>query len=493
MEHAFCPLDVQQALATGAIHDYEYYYQDQNRNRKRASVRVACPFGLSPNDELYLWGLLHLTFSQDEPSEEFIATPHYCLRRLGIVDRQRNQQKRYDTFRNAISRLSGVVYQNNRFYDPIRGEHRDVAFGLLKYSLPLDPQSSRAWRFVWDQQFFRYCDAMRGSFQFDLDLYRELDFASRRLFLLLKKLFWRRDSISLDVRHLAVNTLGFSASLPLKTLKVKVRHCADKLLANQLIVLPVEAESTKSLFSKRAKGQSQVTFHRGPYFEQPAQFSRRAAAQDSPSYDPLRAIGFEDDAIRRILTRHKPALVQEWADITLAAMDRRMIRKDPQAFFRYYLGKAAKKEATPPDWWRELRRREQKKHWEQQRAAAPAMADALTAQTSFKQAFDDYLEQEARGVRAGDGPAIRPVSRRRPVAARSDRGRPAFRPPAHAQPVPQQSAGVSRGGLNGPVNLWFTSSPLRRRPVTALVVRFSTRLQFLSKHSAQPFFVIHIL
>ncbi|MGD0896628.1 MAG: hypothetical protein ABR915_02250 [Thermoguttaceae bacterium] len=38
---------------------------------------------------------------------------------------------------------------HDHFYDPIRGEHRDVGFGFFSYSLPLDPRSSRAWRFAW--------------------------------------------------------------------------------------------------------------------------------------------------------------------------------------------------------------------------------------------------------------------------------------------------------------------------------------------------------
>ena len=44
--------------------------------------------------------------------------------------------KNYDLFRSAISRLSTVSYRNDHFFDPIRGEHRDVGFGFLSYSLP---------------------------------------------------------------------------------------------------------------------------------------------------------------------------------------------------------------------------------------------------------------------------------------------------------------------------------------------------------------------
>ena len=46
----------------------------------------------------------------------------------------------------------------------------------------------------------------RGRLSFDLDTYRSLDAASRRLFLLLQKVFWRRKvSFVFDVRHLVVD------------------------------------------------------------------------------------------------------------------------------------------------------------------------------------------------------------------------------------------------------------------------------------------------
>ncbi|MGA2035748.1 MAG: hypothetical protein ABSG68_26165 [Thermoguttaceae bacterium] len=105
---------------------------DGNRHRKEARVRVTCPDGLSPADEFLLWGLLSLTFSQPRPTADFYATLYYCLRRLGSLDTTANRGSRnYDLFRSSIGRLSTVAYRNDHFYDPIRGEHRDVGFGFL--------------------------------------------------------------------------------------------------------------------------------------------------------------------------------------------------------------------------------------------------------------------------------------------------------------------------------------------------------------------------
>ena len=178
MEHALCPLDASTSLSGPHIHETHYSYTDDNHHRKQAHVRVACPEGLSPTDEFYLWGLLSLTFAQPNPTHDFYATPYYCLRHLDGTIGGMN----YAQFLSAITRLSTVTYRNDRFYDPVRGEHRNVGFGFLSYSLPLDPASSRAWRFAWDPIFFEFCQAASGALRFDFETYRDLDPASRRLY-----------------------------------------------------------------------------------------------------------------------------------------------------------------------------------------------------------------------------------------------------------------------------------------------------------------------
>jgi hypothetical protein len=188
VEHALCPLDPEASLTENLIHTAEYHFTDSSRHQQTARARVFCPLGLSASDELFLWGLLSLTLSQPEPEIELHATPHYCLRQLGLIDQHaRRGGRQYQQFADSLARLGAVVYQNDRFYDPIRGEHRSVSFGFLSYSLPLDPASSRAWRIAWNGLFFELVQAAAGSFRFDLHTYRELDPASRRLFLLLSR------------------------------------------------------------------------------------------------------------------------------------------------------------------------------------------------------------------------------------------------------------------------------------------------------------------
>ena len=324
VEHAPCPLNASLALQAGSLHQVRYDFTDWHRNRKTATATVACPFGLSPKDELYLYGLLALTFAQPEATTDFYATPHWCLRQLGLIEAGQEQGNRYQLFRDAIRRRAGVVYENDHFYDPLRSEHRQLAFGLLKYSLPLDDTSSRAWHFVWDAQWFRYCEAVVGSFTFDFGTYRQLDVASRRMFLLLSKMFWRNDhSPAFELRQLGINTLGFAETLATKEIKQKLVRVSQALLDQEIISLPPDINSVRGLFTKRTKGVHVVQFPRGVYFERVTQPPVTFTADESPLVEPLEKIGFDRATIRRILGEFPPRLIAEWSDITLAATERK--------------------------------------------------------------------------------------------------------------------------------------------------------------------------
>lgn len=357
VEHALCPLDSRASLSDNLVHFNEYFYTDRNRHQRKAQVRVTAPLGLSASDEFYLWGLLALTCYQQKPMAKLFATPHYCLRQLGCIDQHgKRGGRQYQKFAESLERLSLVSYTNDAFYDPIRGEHRKVGFGFLSYSLPVGSRTSRAWRIAWDPIFFELCMAGSQQFRFDLDVYRSLDNASRRLFLLLQKMFSKRlTEAQFELRHLAVHVLGFNELLPTKTLSQKCRKALDRL-ANSGIVKP----SSQFITGKRG-GKFSVRVERGAYFATRAEFKLAKDLSSSPLYEPLVAIGLEESAIRRFVRDFDPVLVQEWADITLAAMERKgkhFFRRNPQAYFVDNVQKAAQGNRTPPDWWQELRHSE---------------------------------------------------------------------------------------------------------------------------------------
>jgi len=274
-----------------------------------------------------------------------------------------------------------VTYENDRFYDPLRGEHREVVFGFFSYSLPIDKNSSRAWRFAWDPVFFEVCQATSGRFAFDLETYRLLDDASRRLFLFLMKLFWRKSVTHwIDLSHLAVNVMGYSTGLESKSQKQKINRCIAKLIGVGVIAdEPVEFRGRR------------LRFRRGTYSKRPAHRSARNVTE-SPLYEPLAAIGFEDVEISGILKRYRKSVIEQWADITMAAKEKHgseFFKKSPQAYFVNNVQAASRGERTPPDWWHDYRRDE----WQCQDEATSENQEPDSARDT-EVAFREYLRTE---------------------------------------------------------------------------------------------------
>ena len=365
VEHALCPLDRSSSLHGDRFNESSYRYSDANGRRCTASVRVDYPLGLAASDEFYLWGLLALTVSQPEKCNELHATPHYCLKQLGALSTKGGRN--YELFRAAIRRLSAVSYQNDGFYDPVRAEHRDIAFHFLSYSLPLDPASSRTWRLVWNPIFYEMCTATGSTLMFDLATYRELDEASRRLFLLLKKMFWRRkETPRFDVRELTTHVLGFSADLPQRRLNERLRRCIGQLAGCRII------DDQHCELRKRSIGVYSVTFRRGAYFEKSTARANPPAVSSSPLAEPLAALGFDSSSVSRILGEHSHSVLRQWVDITLAARERFGIgffKVSPQAYFFDNVKHATAGTRTAPDWWHEIRRAENRRVQAEHRAA----------------------------------------------------------------------------------------------------------------------------
>ena len=402
VEHALCPLDRSVSLHGDRFHESSYRYSNANGKRCTASVRVDYPLGLTASDEFYLWGLLALTLSQPEQSNQLYATPHFCLNQLGMLSAKGGRN--FDLFRAALRRLSAISYQNDGFYDPVRAEHRDVSFHFLSYSLPLDPASSRSWRVVWNPTFFEMCTATGSTLMFELATYRELDEASRRLFLLLKKMFWRRQATQwFDVRELATGVLGFSPELPQKALNQKLRNCIRRLAHSGIV------EAHDCVVKKRGKGVFAVRFQRGPYFGKRRERPESSVVSESPLTEPLTAIGFGSSSIAGILEKYPHSMLREWADITLAAQERfgkQFFRVSSQAYFIDNVKHAAVGTRTAPDWWHDIRKAEDRRIQAEHRAKRRSQVDQAAPLTDEEQEkFDEIAEQLFQEFRsAGQSP-----------------------------------------------------------------------------------------
>ena len=215
VEHSLCPIDPRAALKRRLQHCVGYDYTDPaDSRRKTARVTVTAHEGFSAKDEHLLWGLLAVTFSQPDPTEELWVSQDYVNRQLGFGGRSQRGGWRSYCFRSGLHRLAYLIYDADAFYFPEMNEYRPVVMGILKYDRPQDLTSKRPWCITWDGKFFQFCKHTSGGLFFDLATYRQLDFASRRLFLLLLKIFGDgRRSPRFDLRQLAVNVLGYQPGL----------------------------------------------------------------------------------------------------------------------------------------------------------------------------------------------------------------------------------------------------------------------------------------
>jgi hypothetical protein len=348
---------------------------------------VFAPLGLFPGDELYLWGLLALTLSQPEADGSLDATPHWCLRQLGLIDSgTRRGGRQYRQFSAALERLSAVSYLSSACYDPVRGEYRQVSFRFFSYSLPANPESNRTWNIVWDAVFFQLVQATGGSMRFDLSLYRSLDPAARRLFLLANKVGYRQARIPVfDLKHLAVDVLGLSPTLAIRDMKVKVSRTLKRLEAVGVI--------QGSQIQCVATRQFTVTFERGSALH--SKTGREPMASESPLIEGLVALGFDLQAASSLVRRYPRKLIALWTDITQAALERfgrKHFRKSPMAYFVDSISKAAQGTRTPPDWWLEIRKVEQN-------------SDEPTPESRevFSRLLDEVFGSERRDTKSGRG------------------------------------------------------------------------------------------
>lgn len=388
VEHALCPLSQRDLCERPLSYQSCFQFPLPDGKRGTATATVAAAFGLQPKDEFFLWGLLALTFASQEPSPELHASPYAILKSLGCINESSDRGgSAFRTFRRSLRRLAGVTYQCDNFYDSSCREHRQVAFSLLSYSLPIDATSPRTWRIIWDPLFFELCVHSGGTLSFDIDVYRSLDAASRRLYLFLAKILWRREWTHwLDVYSLATNVLGFLPSIAMRNLKQKVKRAVSRLIEKGAV-----SDSGDDLFARRPDGTWAIRLRRGSGFKPAARRSvLRPVSQELA--EPLQKIGLDEAAISSVVKRFDAATIQQWAEITLAAKESRglgFFKKSPQAYFIDNLRQAAEGRRTPPDWWWNLKREQEQRI---ESPAASRLARSVLAPQSPGRSVSAYLK-----------------------------------------------------------------------------------------------------
>lgn len=396
LETALWPL--QGGKLKGSTFETSYRFMESGK-RHEANVRVFSPQGLQSIDEYILWGLLGITLAQSSSEATLLATPYWLIKQLGMA----MGGFQYDQLRASLERLALAAYQNTGFYNPVSQQHERATLHFFSSFLPTngrggDVAADRAWRIEWDKQFFAMCKATGGTLLFDLDLYRDLSPAARRLFLKLKDRFWRSKRVFLNVDDLTINGLGFSAERLLKKRKYDLIHCIRELLDHQVIELGQGQSSPHDLFLRRSKGCYVVVFCEGEYFRQamsPRATRQKNAFADDPLYEPLRKIGVDAAAIRRLMKTHTRSHLQKWIRITDAAM-----HEKPQGFPGFKVSPAAflidgvQNGHLPPDWIYAHDKKHQQDLWEKERRKSAAGEQELWKQYNREraQALEKYLQ-----------------------------------------------------------------------------------------------------
>jgi hypothetical protein len=366
LETALWPL--QGGKLDSSTFDTTYTFPD-GAARRDAHVSVFAPLGLQSIDEYVLWGLLALSLERKPAEATLLATPYWFIKRLGLSV----GGFQYDQLRASLERLAVTAYQNTAFYNPVTKQHERATFHFLSTHLPTKQSggavdADRAWRVEWSPTFFDLCRATGGTLLFDLDLYRRLTPAARRLFLKLKDRFWRSKRVFLNVDDLTTHGLGFSADRPLKKRKYDLANCLRELLAENVIELGRGQSDVADLFLRRAKGVYVVQLFEGGYFRQLESQRTTTPKQviaDDPLFEPLRAVGIDTPAVRRLLKSHSRKGVQQWLRITDAAM-----HEKPRGFPGFKASPAAflidgvQNKRTPPDWFHAHEKKRDRQHWQ---------------------------------------------------------------------------------------------------------------------------------
>ena len=164
-----------------------------------------------------------------------------------------------------------------------------------------------------DPLFFSLIEPLKAHLWFDLETYRSLDGASRRLYLVLKKIFHHRShSPRWQLQDLAVNVLGYSPSLKPKELRKKVRECGERLRRVGVV------DANRQFFHGTGR-ETVVQFQRAAAGKQRPRRPGVLSLHELPIYEQWVAIGVDEPGMGYLKRNYSMELLQEWADITLAA------------------------------------------------------------------------------------------------------------------------------------------------------------------------------
>jgi hypothetical protein len=233
---------------------------------RRLTITGSDAYGLPTalDDEVIL-GLVQVTRENGFGSPEVLFSRYRLIRLLGW----RDEGKSYTRLETSLKRWVGVtLYYEKAWWDNQDKAWVDESFHILE-RLTLFDRDRRLRRqgmkepalssFVWNPVVFRSFEAGYLK-KIDMDLFRCLRTPiAKRLYRILDKRFYHRDTWEFDLRELACEHVGMSRNYDNGQLKRKLRGAVESLEQYGFL----EPADWSGRFRRVARGRWTITFTRG--------------------------------------------------------------------------------------------------------------------------------------------------------------------------------------------------------------------------------------
>jgi Replication initiator protein A len=219
------------------------------------------------SDTDVLIGLIQLTKRANDFTDPNVHFSRYEL--LKII-RWPDDGRTYRRLKASLKRWTKVSLDYEKsWYDNRKKCRIDAVFHILNRvvvferdgQLGIDEEDTEELprsRFTWGDDFFKSCQQnyLKGL---DLDVYFSLGTpATKQLYRFLDKHFYERESLTYDLRDLAVGHVGLSANYTIPRIKEKFAKYLDELEGIGFI----EPASKEERYTKTGHGQWDITFRR---------------------------------------------------------------------------------------------------------------------------------------------------------------------------------------------------------------------------------------
>jgi hypothetical protein len=255
------PNDVQTLSFTDRIWDPG----ERREVARRLTITGSDAYGLPTalDDEVIL-GLIQLTREADFSAAEVLFSRYRLIQLLGW----REEGKSYARLETSLKRWVGVtLYYEKAWWDHREKAWMDESFHILE-RLTLFDRQRRLRRqgmnepvlssFVWNPVVFRSFQAGYVK-KIDMDLFRRLRTPiAKRLYRILDKRFYHRDTWEFNLRDLACEHVGMSRTYDNAQLKRKLRRAVEELERQGFL----EPAQWSGRFRRVSRGQWTITFTR---------------------------------------------------------------------------------------------------------------------------------------------------------------------------------------------------------------------------------------